>query len=43
MSKSRGNTLSPDKFINEYGSDVFRCYLMFMGPFDEGETGMIRG
>lgn len=36
MSKSRGNTVSPDKFINEYGSDVFRCYLMFMGPFDEG-------
>ena len=36
MSKSRGNTVSPDKFISEYGSDVFRCYLMFMGPFDEG-------
>ncbi len=36
MSKSRGNTVSPDKFIDKYGSDVFRCYLMFMGPFDEG-------
>ena len=36
MSKSRGNTVSPDDFIENYGSDTFRCYLMFMGPFDEG-------
>ena len=36
MSKSKGNTVSPDQFIEEYGSDTFRCYLMFMGPFDEG-------
>ena len=36
MSKSKGNTVSPDDFIEEYGSDTFRCYLMFMGPFDEG-------
>ena len=36
MSKSKGNTVSPDKFIEDYGSDTFRCYLMFMGPFDEG-------
>ena len=36
MSKSKGNTVSPDTFIDNYGSDTFRCYLMFMGPFDEG-------
>ena len=36
MSKSRGNTVSPDDFIENYGSDTFRCYLMFMGPYDEG-------
>ena len=36
MSKSKGNTVSPDEFINQYGSDTFRAYLMFMGPFDEG-------
>ena len=36
MSKSKGNTVSPDSFIDKYGSDTFRCYLMFMGPFDEG-------
>jgi len=36
MSKSKGNTVSPDEFVENYGSDTFRCYLMFMGPFDEG-------
>jgi leucyl-tRNA synthetase len=36
MSKSRGNVVSPDGFIERYGSDVFRMYLMFMGPFTEG-------
>ena len=36
MSKSRGNTVAPDEFIKKYGSDTFRAYLMFMGPFDEG-------
>ena len=36
MSKSKGNTVAPDEFINQYGSDTFRIYLMFMGPYDEG-------
>ena len=36
MSKSKGNTVAPDNFVDSYGSDTFRCYLMFMGPFDEG-------
>jgi len=36
MSKSKGNTVSPDIFLEQYGSDTFRCYLMFMGPYDEG-------
>ncbi len=43
MSKSKGNTVSPDDFINRYGSDVFRCYLMFMGPYDEGGDWNDRG
>lgn len=29
MSKSKGNTVSPDEYIEKYGSDVFRTYLAF--------------
>jgi leucyl-tRNA synthetase len=36
MSKSRGNVVNPDEFTLKYGSDVFRMYLMFMGPYDQG-------
>ena len=41
MSKSRGNVVSPDTYIDTYGSDVFRLYLMFGfdytagGPWDD--------
>lgn len=49
MSKSKGNVVSPDEFVEKYGSDVFRMYLMFMGPFtqggdwnDHGITGVAR-
>lgn len=36
MSKSKGNVVSPDALVDRHGSDVFRMYLMFMGPFTEG-------
>ncbi|HVA21426.1 MAG TPA: leucine--tRNA ligase [Candidatus Micrarchaeia archaeon] len=36
MSKSRGNVVNPDAYMDRYGTDAFRLYLMFMGPFDEG-------
>lgn len=36
MSKSRGNTVSPDEVINEYGSDALRLYELFKGPLDQG-------
>ncbi len=36
MSKSKGNVVNPDVFTNQYGSDVFRMYLMFMGPYEQG-------
>ena len=36
MSKSKGNVVSPDKYIEEYGSDVFRMYLMFGFSYTEG-------
>ena len=49
MSKSRGNVVNPDVFVQQYGSDTFRMYMMFMGSYeeggnwsDEGITGMHR-
>jgi leucyl-tRNA synthetase len=36
MSKSRDNVISPDDYIDEYGADAFRTYLMFGFAFTEG-------
>lgn len=36
MSKSKGNVVNPDQFTSVYGNDVFRLYLMFMGPYEMG-------
>ena len=36
MSKSKGNTVSPDEYIEKYGSDVFRMYLMFGFDYKKG-------
>ena len=36
MSKSRGNVVNPDEFVEKYGSDTFRMYMMFMGSYEEG-------
>lgn len=36
MSKSKGNTISPDDYIKEFGADVFRMYLMFGFAYSEG-------
>ncbi len=43
MSKSKGNVVSPDEFVEKFGSDVFRMYLMFMGPYTEGGDWNDRG
>ena len=34
ISKSKGNIINPDDYINRYGADVFRLYLMFLGPYE---------
>ena len=49
MSKSKGNTVSPEEYIEKYGSDIFRMYIMFGfdyrqgGPWDEkGIESMVK-
>ena len=36
MSKSRGNVINPEIYLDKYGSDVFRTYLMFGFDFMDG-------
>src|SRR5579884_666140 len=49
MSKSRGNVVSPDLYMDRYGADTLRVYLLFLGPYelggdfrDEGIAGAVR-
>ncbi len=35
MSKSRGNVVSPDEIIAQYGADTLRLYEMFIGDFEK--------
>ena len=35
MSKTKGNLVGPDDFVNEYGADAVRTYILFMGPGDQ--------
>ena len=35
MSKSKGNVLNPDEFVEKYGADSIRTYLSFIGPYNE--------
>ncbi|HEX9493306.1 MAG TPA: class I tRNA ligase family protein, partial [Thermoanaerobaculia bacterium] len=36
MSKTQGNIVNPDKYIERWGADAFRTYLMFLGPYEQG-------
>jgi leucyl-tRNA synthetase len=35
MSKSRGNVISPDEYVERHGADAVRMYLLFIGPVDQ--------
>jgi leucyl-tRNA synthetase len=43
MSKSRGNVVNPDEFVQTVGADTVRAYLMFIGPWDGGGPWNSRG
>ncbi len=46
MSKSKGNVISPDDMIAEYGTDALRMYILFMGPPEDNvvwQTDSIKG
>jgi leucyl-tRNA synthetase len=36
MSKSRGNVQTPDAYVDKYGADTLRLFMMFMGPWVDG-------
>jgi leucyl-tRNA synthetase len=49
MSKTKGNVVGPDDYIDEYGADAIRLYILFIGPADQevdwqdtGLEGMVR-
>jgi leucyl-tRNA synthetase len=49
MSKSKGNVIAPDDYIERHGADAVRLYLPFLGPVDQdaewqdsGFEGMVR-
>lgn len=36
MSKSKGNVVNPMNYIEKFGADTLRMYLLFLGPYDQG-------
>ncbi len=35
MSKSKGNVVNPDDVVKQYGADVLRLYIMFIGDYEK--------
>ncbi len=43
MSKSRGNVVSPDTVVQQYGADTLRLYEMFLGPLEASKPWSTQG
>ena len=43
MSKSFGNTISPEDMIEKFGADTLRAYIMFIGPYDQESAWNMNG
>jgi leucyl-tRNA synthetase len=43
MSKSKGNVISPDDVVKQYGADTLRMYEMFMGPLADTKPWDTKG
>ncbi len=43
MSKSKGSSITPDDYIKKYGADVFRTYVLFLAPFEDGGSWSDKG
>jgi leucyl-tRNA synthetase len=43
MAKSRGNSVSPDAVVDEFGADSLRLYEMFMGPLEQAKPWQSSG
>ena len=43
MSKSKGNVISPAAYVERYGADTARCYILFIGPPDQDADWSRRG
>jgi leucyl-tRNA synthetase len=43
MSKSKGNMISPVPYVERYGADTARCYILFIGPPDHAADWTDKG
>lgn len=43
MSKSRGNVINPNQYIEKFGADTLRMYLLFLGPYEIGGDFQVKG